>query len=821
MSLTLEDGSIPSASSFYFSKLNMVPNFLKTGLRNFTHHKGFSFINVLGLALGFTACLLIGFFVRDEKQYDAFIPGAKNIFRVYQQSESDAATIIGVSPPAFSTALKQNYPEVDMALRVMSFSSKELFEVSGKKIYETGGFIADSNFFELFPLPLLYGSYRKVLDDPGSIVLSEAMSRQFFGNEDPVGKTISFDKSVFTVKAVLKDKVNFHLPINFLINMSAAGLKGEVMQNWQWYPFQTYVKLKPGSDPEALQSKFQAYAKPYLKGEGGTNLPYLQPLRQIHLYSSNFKYDLSERGNISYVNALMIIAFFILLIAGFNFVNLATAKSMQRAKEVGVRKAIGASKNQLVVQFIGETIILSFISMSLALTLTYLLLPELNRFTQKQMVFDLFTNPVLLLAMAVTTLLVGILAGFYPALVLSAFRPVKVLKGTVVTDALPGKTPWLRHGLVVIQFSLSLLLIISSLVVIQQVRYMYGKDLGFKKDQVILLEMRGEKLMKNYESFKNELTHQSGVLAASVGYGFPGDIFGDGMMTVKENPEIKPTRATQLMVDADYIQTLGLRLIAGRDFSKNIPDDVSAYVINETAVVELGLGTPQQAIGKTLSWPTWRKADSLKTGPVIGVVRDFHYKSLHERVEPAVLHIYPAAYSRIAVKLKAGSIANSIAQIKTVWNRFSPDYPREYTFLDESFGKMYQAEDKLKTILSLFTGVTIFVACLGLFGLAAFAAERRKKEIGIRKVLGATVRGVVIMLSKDFILLVLISLILASPVAWYFMNQWLENFSYRIHIGWWIFALAGMVAVLLAFITVSLQAVKAGRTNPVKNLRAE
>jgi putative ABC transport system permease protein len=821
MSLTLEDGSIPSASSFYFSKLNMVPNFLKTGLRNFTHHKGFSFINVLGLALGFTACLLIGFFVRDEKQYDAFIPSAKNIFRVYQQSESDAATIIGVSPPAFSTSLKQNYPEVDMALRVMSFSSKELFEVSGKKIYETGGFIADSNFFELFPLPLLYGSHRKVLDDPGSIVLSEAMSRQFFGNEDPVGKTISFDKSVFTVKAVLKDKVNFHLPINFLINMSAAGLKGEVMQNWQWYPFQTYVKLKPGSDPEALQSKFQAYAKPYLKGEGGTNLPYLQPLRQIHLYSSNFKYDLSERGNISYVNALMIIAFFILLIAGFNFVNLATAKSMQRAKEVGVRKAIGASKNQLVVQFIGETIILSFISMSLALTLTYLLLPELNRFTQKQMVFDLFTNPVLLLAMAVTTLLVGILAGFYPALVLSAFRPVKVLKGTVVTDALPGKTPWLRHGLVVIQFSLSLLLIISSLVVIQQVRYMYGKDLGFKKDQVILLEMRGEKLMKNYESFKNELTHQSGVLAASVGYGFPGDIFGDGMMTVKENHEIKPTRATQLMVDADYIQTLELRLIAGRDFSKNIPDDVSAYVINETAVVELGLGTPQQAIGKTLSWPTWRKADSLKTGPVIGVVRDFHYKSLHERVEPAVLHIYPAAYSRIAVKLKAGSIENSIAQIKTVWNRFSPDYPMEYTFLDESFGKMYQAEDKLKTLLSLFTGVTIFVACLGLFGLAAFAAERRKKEIGIRKVLGATVRGVVIMLSKDFILLVLISLILASPVAWYFMNQWLENFSYRIHIGWWIFALAGMVAVLLAFITVSLQAVKAGRTNPVKNLRAE
>lgn len=799
----------------------MVLNFFKTGLRNFTHHKGFSFINILGLALGLTACLLIGFFVRDEKQYDAFVPGAKNIFRVYQQSESDAAAIIATTPPAFSTAMKQNYPEVDMALRVMTFSSKELFEVSEKKFYQTGGFIADSNFFELFPLPLLYGSHRKVLDDPTSIVLSEAMSRRFFGDQDPVGKTISFDKSVFTVKAVLKDRINFHLPINYLVSTSAAGLKGELMQSWQWYPFHTYVKLKPGSDPKALQSKFQAYTKPYLKGDEGTNLPCLQPLRQVHLYSSNFKYDLSERGNISYVKALMIIAFFILLIAGFNFVNLATAKSMRRAKEVGVRKAIGASRNQLVVQFIGETILLSFISMAVALTLAYLLLPGLNRFTQKHMVFDLFTNPLLLLALAVTTLVVGILAGFYPALVLSAFRPVKVLKGAVVSDVLPGKTPWLRHGLVVIQFSLSLLLIISSLVVIQQVRYMYGKDLGFKKDQVLLIEMRGEKLEENYESFRNEISRLSGVLAASVGYGFPGDIFGDGPMTVKENPALKPTRATQLMVDADYIKTLGLKLIAGRDFSKNIPQDVSAYVINETAVKELGLGTPQQAIGKTLSWPTWRKPDSLKTGPVIGVVSDFHYKSLHERVEPAVLHIYPAAYSRIAVKLKAGSIENSVAQIKTVWNKFSPDYPMEFTFLDESFGKMYQAEDKLKTLLSLFTGVTIFVACLGLFGLAAFAAERRKKEIGIRKVLGATVRGVVIMLSKDYILLVLLSLILASPLAWYFMNQWLENFSYRIHIGWWIFAMAGGVAVLLAFITVSLQAVKAGLTNPVKNLRTE
>jgi putative ABC transport system permease protein len=799
----------------------MVPNFLKSGFRNFRHHKSFSFINILGLTLGLAACLLIGFFVRDEKQYDRFVPGADRIFRVYQQSESDANAVIATTPPAFATALKENYPEVENVLRVMRFSSKELFEAGSKKIYETGGFIADSNFFEMFPLPFKYGSPKKVLDEPNAIVISEGMSKRFFGDGDPVGKTISFEKSVFSIRGVLKEGPNFHLPVNFLINMSAVGLNGQTLENWQWYPFNTYVKVKQGADPVSLETKFQGYSKPFLKGDGDINFPRFQPLLQIHLYSSSFKYDMAERGNIAYVKVLFIIALFILLIAVFNFVNLATAKSLQRAKEVGVRKAIGAGRKQLIIQFVGETVLFSFFSMVLATLAAWLLLPYLNQFTQKNIVFDLFTNPLILLGLFAVIVLVGVVAGFYPALVLSRFNPVKVLKGGTTADTSAGKTPWLRHGLVVIQFSLSVLLIISSIVVIQQVKYMYNKDLGFNKEQVLFLQMRGENLTKNYESFKNELSNQAGISSVSVGYGFPGDIFGDGMMTVKEKPELKPTKATLFMVDEDYIKTLGLKLIAGRDFSKKIQSDVSAYVINETAVTEFGLGSPKEALGKTLSWPTWRKYDSLKTGPIIGVVKDFNFKSLHERIEPGVLQIYPPAYSRIAVKLKEGSVQNSIARIETLWNKFSPDYPMEYTFLDESFGKMYEAEDKLKTLLSLFTGVTIFVACLGLFGLTAYAAERRKKEIGIRKVLGATVEGVVIMLSKDFIKLVLISLVVASPVAWYFMSEWLKNFSYRIEINWWVFAVAGVLTVLLAFITVSLLAVKAGKANPVKNLRAE
>ncbi|RYG22749.1 MAG: FtsX-like permease family protein, partial [Chitinophagaceae bacterium] len=334
--------------------------------------------------------------------------------------------------------------------------------------------------------------------------------------------------------------------------------------------------------------------------------------------------------------------------------------------------------------------------------------------------------------------------------------------------------PWLRHGLVVIQFSLSVLLIISAIVVIGQVNYLHNKDLGFRKEQIMFFPMKGEAMTENYESFKNELLTYSDVVNVSVGYGFPGDMFGDGMMTVKEKPGLGPIRATQLMVDEDYVKTLGLKLLAGRDFSKDKKTDESAWIVNETAVREMGLGSsPDEAIGKTLSWPTWRKSDSLKTGPVIGVVKDFHFKSLHQKVEPAVLQIYPQAYSKVAVKVKGRNLEKTIAGIKTLWTKFSPDYPIEYSFLDESFTKMYKAEDKLKTLILLFTAITIFVACLGLLGLAAYSAERRRKEIGIRKVLGASVNGVVILLSKDFVKLVFLSLVIASPIAWYFMSEWL------------------------------------------------
>ena len=799
----------------------MFQSVLRPAFRNIQRQKGFSIINIAGLTLGFTACLLIGLFVRDEQQYDQFIPASGNIYRVYQKTNGDVNNIIASSPPAFATALQQNYAEVEEAVRVIAFKSKQLVEANDKKLYEENGFLVDSNFFEMFPLRFRYGSAAKVFSDPKSIVISAAMAEKYFGKENPVGKDLTLSKDVMRVKGVLENSEKFHLPLNFLISLNSAGFPANLMQSWQWYPFNTYVKLKNGTSAGQLQAKFQRFSKPFLKGEGGTIVPYFQPLGQVHLYSSDFTSDMSIRGNITYVKALTIIAIFILLIACFNFINLATSRALKRAREVGVRKTIGAGRKELVIQFVGETILFAAISMVIAIAATGLLLPYLNGFTGKSIEFDLVTNPLVGLTLAALTLVVGILAGFYPALVLSSFQPVKVLKGGMVSGTAPGGTPWLRHGLVVIQFSLSVLLIICAIVVINQVRYMHNKDLGFRKEQVLFFPMRGETLQKSYASFKNELMAYPGIASVSIGYGFPGDAFGDGPITVKEKPELKPTKATLLMVDEDYIKTLGLKLLAGRNFSQDISSDVSAYIINETAVRELGLGSAGQAIGKTLSWPTWRKPDSLKTGPVIGVVKDFHYQSLHEKIEPSVLQIYPQAYSKVAVKISGANIETIIGEIRKVWNRYSPDYPIEYNFLDESFGKMYQGEDKLKTLLTLFTAITIFVSCLGLLGLAAYAAERRKKELGVRKVLGATVEGLVVLLSKDFVKLVLISLLLASPVAWYFMNQWLENFPYRVNISWWMFALAGGLAVLLALFTVSFQTVKAALSNPVHNLRSE
>lgn len=800
----------------------MFRNYFVTAYRNILRHKVFSFINISGLALGITACLLIGLFVYDEYKFDQFIPGGDRVYRVYYEITGDEGTdYIGTTPAMFATTLEQNFPEVENTLRVMELRSKLLFEKGNKKMYEEKGVFADSTFFDLFPLSFTHGSAAGALLEPASIVISEDMAERYFGKENPVGEVIQMNKYPLKVTGVFQDNPRFHLSINFILPL-AAGVPQEQLQNWTTYAYNSYARLKEGANVNDLETKFQTYTAPFLKSEGPVFLPRFQPLNEIHLQSFDFKHDMAQKGNITYVRALSIIAIFILLIACFNFVNLATAKSLQRAKEVGVRKAIGASRKQLVLQFLGETILLTSVSVIFSAALTSLFLPVLNEFTGKQMTFNVFSDPSLAVLLFIMTLVVGILAGFYPALILSGFQPIKVLKGGSVSEVSPGSIPWLRQGLVVAQFSISVLLIISAIIVITQVNFLHNKDLGFNKEEIMFFPMRGENMQTNYETFKNELLKSPHISSVSIGYGFPGDMFGDGLVTAPVKGEQKKIKATQLMVDTDYIKTLGIQLVAGRDFSKEIKTDRDeAYIINETTVRELGFKTPEQALGQTLMWNTWRDPDLVKTGQVVGVVKDFHYKSLYDKVEPTVLQIYPEAYSKVAVKMETADVANTIVHVKNVWDKFSPDYPIEYNFLDENFDQMYKAEDKLKSLLWIFTGITIFVSCLGLFGLAAYAAERRRKEIGIRKILGASVRAIVLLLSKDFLKMIVIALLIASPVAWYFMHQWLQDFAYRIDIGWWVFGVAGAAVIIVALLTVCFQALKAATANPVNNLRIE
>lgn len=807
----------------------MLKNYVKIAFRNITRHKGFSIINIAGLTLGLTACIFISLFVWDEHQYDKFVPAGDQVYRIctdYKNSEGGRE--MAVTPPMFATVLNNDFPEVVQATRVMMLPEyKTLFEAGKTKLYEQSGYFVDSTYFEVFPLSFKYGSPVKALNDLGSIVISDEMSERFFGDENPVGKEILMDKNPLLVKAVFVKNPKFHLQFNYLRTLSSVPNPPERMQSWGWNQFFTYVKIKKGVNVQALQTKFEketTQKSESLKKEGISYKPFFQPLKDIHLHSANFKFDAAQRGNITYVNALIIIAIFILLIACFNFINLATAKSLQRAKEVGVRKAVGASKKQLIFQFIVETILLTFISILISVVLAILFLPWLNSFTNKNISLAIFANPFVIALTFILMLLVGLLAGFYPSLVLSKFNPVKVLKGPAAGDATPGKIAWLRHGLVVIQFTFSVLLIISAIIVYRQVDYLHNKDLGFNKDEVMFFPMRGDNMFKNIDAFKNELFAMPGVSSVSIGYGFPGDAVAGDDIIVPRNGQRVSQSATQLAVDYDYIKTLGLQIIAGRDFSEEMGTDKDhAWIINETAVKTLGFDTPEKALGQTLYWHPWNAGDpdSLKVGQVIGVLKDFNYKSLYDKVETTVLQIYPDAAWKVAVKLQTANIGSAIEGVRSVWSKFSPEYPIEYKFLDENFDAMYHAEDKLRSLLGIFTGIAIFVGCLGLFGLAAYAAERRRKEVGIRKVLGATTQGIVLLLTKDFVKLVFVSLIIASPVAWYFMNKWLEDFAYRINISWRVFAAAAVVAIGIAVITVCTQAIKAAIANPVKSLRTE
>ncbi|HYF33513.1 MAG TPA: ABC transporter permease [Chitinophagaceae bacterium] len=807
----------------------MFKNYLKTAWRNLTRHKGFTTINLFGLTIGLTGCMIIALFVWDELQFDKSIPGGQYVYRVYEERNDDGNITYGAPvPPMYATFLEQQYPEVDTTVRILMSLDKFLFEVGQKSAYEEKGWFVESSFFQVFPLKFLKGDASTALNAPNTIVISEDLAKRYFGNEDPINKIVSIDKDTLTVKGVLaKLPKHFHLDFSYLMSLPTAGIEPARMERWTWHQFFTYIKLKPGTDVKQLQQKFQTHVKTVIHPQnnlvGNSYLPFFQHLYDVHLKSADFIYDRAVRGNQSYVKALTIIALFVLAIACFNFINLATARSFKRAKEIGVRKVVGADRKQLVLQFIGETILLSLLSVVVATIAASLLVPVLNNFADKSIEFNPITNPVLALMLLAGGVAIGILAGIYPAMVLSGFQPITVLKNMKLVGS-GSHVPWLRQGLVVIQFALSALLIVSAIIVYKQTNYMNNKDLGFNKEQIIYFQLR-QGVTERLDAFKQELLQNSGVVSVTSGYGLPGDQFaGDGVIV--PGPEGEKEHGTTLFIgDHDYIKTLGLRLIAGRDFSRNMSTDVNeAFIINETAVKEFGFGTPEKALGQRLYWNEWSPADTLnpvKKGKVIGVIQDFHYKSLHEKVSSFVIQLYPQVTFKVAAKLKTADIQGAIAHITNVWNKFSPGYPLDYKFMDDTYGKMYKSEEKLASLLWIFTIMAIVVGCMGLFGLAAFSAEQRVKEIGIRKVLGASVLNIMGLLSKNFVMLVLIASLIAFPIAWWAMNNWLEDFPYRVAISWWVFGIAVVAALLVALITISFQSIKAATTNPVKSLRTE
>jgi len=809
----------------------MLKNYITVALRNLSRHKVFSFINILGLALGLACCITIFLFVQDEFRYDTFHSKGDRIYRLNNNRiRENGADFTAMTPPALGPTLVKDYPEVQKTVRFFDMRSP-LVVYEDKKFFEPDFLLADSSALEIFTLPLVKGNPQTALKEKFSLIITESTAKKYFGTENPMGKVVTVSGELkFTVTGVMKDlPMHTHLKINCLgnFNLLRDFVGQERLSNWVWHQFFTYILVQENYDIARLEAKLPQFITTYTADEtarSGTRYNFkVQPLKDVHLHSAHLEFDIAQRGDIQYVYAFSAIALFALLIACFNFMNLSTARSTKRAKEVGLRKVVGANRKQLISQFIGESILLVSIAMGMAFILVYVTLPIFNDFSGKNLQWLPMFNILSILGILALILVVGLLAGLYPAFFLSAFQPVKVLKGEL-RSRLGGYT--LRQTLVVLQFAISTVLIIGTAIVFRQLNYIQHTNLGFSKEQLVSLPIRNGDMRRNFEGIKTELLQNPSITAATSCYGLPGSLFaGDAITIPGSGSDI--TTINMFLVDYDYIPTLGMELAAGRNFSKDFGRDADGgYILNETAVREFGWGTPEKALGKEIHWKKWSQdnatiSDSLKRGKVIGVVKDFHYKSLHQKIEPLVLHIYPSAFEDIVVKIRPENMKATLAFLEDKWTKLDENWPFEYTFLDEQFARKYESEQIFSKVFITFTLLSIFIACLGLFGLASFTAGQRSKEIGIRKVLGASVPGIVFLLSKDFLKLVVLSLVIAVPLAWYAMSSWLEDFAYRIDMEWWVFAMAGLVAVLIALFTISFQSIKAALSNPVKSLRNE
>jgi putative ABC transport system permease protein len=802
----------------------MFRHYLKIVARSLRNNKAFSIINIFGLAVGMACSLLIFLYVQDERSYDRFHKDAASIHRVVKDFINDDGTRIpdATTPAALAPAMQKDIPEVVNITRVFpTWGGTWLVKYGDKKITENKLFRVDSSFFDVFTFPFVKGNPKTALENAQSIVITESVAKRYFGKEDPMGKTLQLQPiGDMMVTGVIKDvPPNAHFHFDFLV--SFRQLQGNPDQNWGGYNYYTYVKVKEGTNMTAFTKKIQALYE--RSQEERFSVFYTQPLTDIHL-TSHLKWELEPNGDKTYVYIFSLIGLFILLIAAINYINLSTAKSAVRAKEIGIRKVSGAIRGSLVKQFLLESVVTCLIASLLAVIIAQLLTPLVNSITQKQL--TIIGNPIVIVYLLIAAVLIGLLAGIFPALYLSSFKPISVLKGFKMNES--GALN-LRKSLVVVQFTISIALIIGALIIAQQINYIRSAKLGFDQDQVAVIQNAGFISTADRSAFLNSARQLPGVKKAAASSIIMGGGFSTSRLSVKGSNKEQQLNFSN--VGFDYFDVMGMEIKEGRGFSANFPADtltngipggpleqeIGGLVINETAVKDFNLGSP--AVGRLLLWGT--DGDTSYYVRVVGVVKDFHFTSLRNEIKPFGFICVPRQQGNFTVKLNTSNIQNTLGQLEKLWNQFSLERPFQYVFLDESFAKLYNAEARFQKLFISLVALGILIACLGLLGLATYAAQQRVKEIGIRKTLGASVANVVGLLSKDFLKLVVIALVIAIPIAWYLMDKWLQDFHYRINIEWWVFLLAGAVAVVVAFATISIQTIRAASANPVKSLRTE
>lgn len=788
----------------------MLKNYFKIAWRNIVRQKAYSLLNIAGLSIGMACSILILLWVQNELSYDRFHPRAEQLFRLTCSAGDFRAA---VSAAGMARGLKSELPQIKNGLRISKWAPK-LVEVGDKKLEEKRVIYADSNFLDFFTFPLLAGNKATALQDPGGILITEEMAMKYFNTRHAVGKTIRMDnKDNFTVAGVLANTPpNSHLQFDFLIPMKTLARTSFDLQNDSWNNFVFYTYLELDAQTAASSSARDKLIKQMFsvfKSHGPTiQLDFeLQRVTDIHLHS-NYQLDVAGHGNIQYVNVFFVVAIFILVVACINFMNLATARSERRAKEVGLRKVVGANRYQLVFQFLGEALIFSFLSLVIAIGLVYLLLPIFQMLAEKNLTIQLLDGKLLLSLIGIA-MLTGLLSGSYPALFLSGFAPVKVLKGKM---KVAGGNLLFRNALVVTQFVVAIVLLVGTAVVYKQLHFIKNRNLGFDKSNLLYVPMNGE-LWAKQQALKsmlaqNQLTENFTVISSLPTEVESGtvDVVWDGQTS--RNQVVFPS----MDVDENFISVFKTEVLAGRGFEKRFTGDSSAFMINERAMQIMGMNIGN-AVGKNLSLGDQK-------GTIIGVVKDFHFKSLQYAMEPLILRLNK--WGGVAmIRTNAGKNEQTIAALEKINHQLNPAFPFQFGFLDKDLDNLYRSEQQMGSIFNLFAGLAIFISCLGLYGLSAFMAEQRTKEIGVRKVLGATVAGVVGLLSQDFLKLICIAIVIASPIAWYAMNQWLQGFAYQTTLEWWVIALAAVLATGIALFTISFQSIKAALMNPVKSLRSE